>query len=91
MNAGTVTTMRLCDIDALIAEYDKIHVGAAGKARQLMVDAPAVDAVPVIRCGECKHNLRPDKPNSICEFEIPIFDIYGFCSEGERREDGDEE
>ena len=50
---------------------------------------PAVDAVEVVRCGECKHNLRPDKPNSICEFDIPIFDIYGYCSEGERREDGE--
>lgn len=52
---------------ALIAEYDRVHVGAPGGARKLMEDAPAVDAVPVVygqwsqrkgdgalyRCSEC--------------------------------------
>lgn len=33
---------------ALIAEYDRVHVGAPGGARKLMEDAPAVDAVPVV-------------------------------------------
>lgn len=33
---------------ALIANYDRIHVGEPGKARKLMEDAPAVDAVPVV-------------------------------------------
>lgn len=37
----------LIDRDALIAEYDRVHVGEAGKARQLMEEAPTVDAVPV--------------------------------------------
>ena len=35
---------------ALIAEYDRVHVGAPGGARRLMVDAPAVDVVEVMRC-----------------------------------------
>ena len=30
--------MRLIDADALIAEYDKVHVGPAGGARKLMED-----------------------------------------------------
>lgn len=34
--------MRLIDADALIAEYDRVHIGEPGKARQLMVDAPTV-------------------------------------------------
>lgn len=38
----------------LIAEYDKVHIGAAGGARKLMVDAPAIDAVEVVRCKDCK-------------------------------------
>ena len=37
--------MRLIDADALIAEYDRVHIGQAGGARKLMVDAPTVDAV----------------------------------------------
>lgn len=32
---------------ALLAEYDKHHVGAPGGARKLIEEAPAVDAVPV--------------------------------------------
>ena len=30
---------------ALIAEYDRVHIGPTGGARKLMEDAPAVDAV----------------------------------------------
>ena len=31
--------------EALIVEYDRIHIGPAGGARKLMVDAPAADVV----------------------------------------------
>ena len=37
---------RYTDIDKLIAEYDRVHVGPAGGARKLMVDAPIADVVP---------------------------------------------
>ena len=37
---------RYTDIDKLIAEYDRIHVGPAGGARKLMVEAPIADVVP---------------------------------------------
>lgn len=33
----------LIDRDAIIAEYDRVHVGAPGGARKLMQDAPAVN------------------------------------------------
>lgn len=32
---------------ALLARYDRIHVGAPGAARKMIEDAPTVDAVPV--------------------------------------------
>lgn len=35
--------MRLIDADALIAKYDAMHVGAPGRARNLIVDAPTVN------------------------------------------------
>lgn len=41
---------RLIDANALIAEYDRVHIGPAGGARKLMEDAPTVDAVEV-RCN----------------------------------------
>ena len=34
--------MRLIDKDALLAEYDRVHIGEAGKARKLIEDAPEV-------------------------------------------------
>jgi len=33
---------RLLDSDALIAEYDRVHVGEPGRARKLMEDAPTI-------------------------------------------------
>ena len=69
--------MRLIDADALLAEYDRQHEGEPGKARKLIVDAPNVDAVEVVRCKECvSHN--------ICKFE-QFQGLNGFCSCGERK------
>ena len=38
--------MRLTDADALLAEYDRVHVGPPGKARQLILDAPTIEPGP---------------------------------------------
>ena len=40
---------RLIDVNALIAEYDRVHIGPPGGARKLMEDAPTVEAVEVVR------------------------------------------
>lgn len=37
---------RYTDIDKLIAEYDRVHVGPAGGARKLMVEAPIAEVAP---------------------------------------------
>ena len=44
------TSERLDVIDrrALIAEYDRVHIGPPGGARKLMEDAPRADAVEVV-------------------------------------------
>lgn len=49
--------MRLIDADALIAEYDKVHVGSAGGARKLMEDAPTIK--PESNCSEFPNNWIP--------------------------------
>lgn len=79
----------------LIAEYGRVHKGPAGGARELMRLAPAVDAVEVVRCGECMHRGDGD----ICPMRHLIFDVPsasyiwidqtlndGFCSFGVRKE-----
>ncbi len=35
--------MRLIDKDALLAEYDRVHVGEPGNARKLIENAPTVE------------------------------------------------
>ena len=46
---------QLIDANALIAEYDRVHIGEPGKARKLIKAAPTVDAVEVVRCQDCKY------------------------------------
>lgn len=45
--------MRLIDADALIAEYDRVHVGAPGGARKLIEDAPTIE--PERKTGKWLH------------------------------------
>ena len=85
---------------ALLAEYDRVHVGAAGGARKLIAEAPAVDAVEVVRCKDCKHCAidkyvkRPFcilngevRPNGHIWFGVGVTEEH-YCSYGERREKG---
>lgn len=83
---------RLIDANALIAEYDRVHIGPAGGARKLIEDAPTVDAVEVIRCGECRHWVHEFGIVGHCNYAGIHLDHanYGFCSCGERRSDGEE-
>ena len=74
---------RLIDANALIAEYDRVHVGEPSNARKLIVDAPTVEAVEIVRCRECKHRYS----DSWCEYVDDDDNFY--CARGERK-DGDE-
>lgn len=51
---------------------------------------PTVDAVPVVRCKDCKHNNLPRSAgNADCELFYGMTDACGFCHKGEwREEDG---
>lgn len=73
---------------ALLAEYDRVHVGAPGGARKLMQDAPTIDAVPVVRCKDCK-NYAFDGIYYHCK-EMGFYsnnrERNEFCSYGERKE-----
>ena len=47
------------------------------------------DVVEVVRCKDCIHNsLNRRSGNAYCELGIGLFQLYDFCSEGERKEDG---
>ena len=79
---------RLIDANALIAEYDRVHVGEPGKARKLIEDAPTVEAVEIVRCRDCKHC---DPENYHCDHYMGTVAPLrrkpdDFCSYGERKE-----
>ena len=79
------TEKRLIDANALIAEYDRVHIGEAGKARKLMVDAPTVDAVEVVH-GRWAF-IGEACVCSVCH-KATIQDFY-FCPECGAKMDGD--
>lgn len=71
---------RACDVDDMIDELE---------------NAPTVDAVPVVRCKDCKHR-RVHKSWFECELDSAdpydqgrtSWDDDWFCADGERRDDG---
>jgi hypothetical protein len=80
---------------ALIAEYDRNHVGAPGGARKLMVDAPAAHVVEVVRCKDCAACDRCYPAKALgeeaavgwyCKFRKTYVKPNDFCSHGERKE-----
>lgn len=48
------------------------------------------DAVVIIRCKDCKYytSMIPNKNTGICSLASRHLGDYGFCSEGERKENG---
>ena len=63
----------------------------------LIDDAPTIDAVEVVRCKDCKHRQTDECPMFFEEqIDITEYIIHdytrddGYCSWGERREDGEE-
>ena len=57
--------------------------------RKALDEAPTVDAVPVVRCKDCKQWRRntgfTDNPNGHCFYHDIDANGFDFCSYGERR------
>ncbi len=61
---------RYTDIDKLIAEYDRVHVGPAGGARKLMVEAPIADVAPR---AEVAREIFEEIEEYFGMYNVPIF------------------
>lgn len=96
--------MRLIDADALQTLFNDVSTSLLGKAElckdtehmvrafimttEMIQDAQTVDAVPVVRCRECKHLYTDECGFPTCEADAmlnPEADDY--CSLGERCSD----
>ena len=79
--------MRLIDIEAEVCAdcvfRDKCDRQAYCWAKEMQT----VDAVPVVRCRECKY-YKPDEFECGCDFAggLPYVKNDDFCSYGERKE-----
>lgn len=57
---------------------------------QLQEQCDGVTWVKVVRCKDCIHNsLNRKSGNAYCDLGIGLFQLYDYCSRGERREDAD--
>lgn len=88
--------MRLIDADALIHTlYELERRAGFGTIKdsldgfKLLIDhAPTVDAVPVVRCKDCKHLDICKRGTLYClKTELIISSLEWFCKDGERLED----
>lgn len=80
--------MRLIDADALMEkEYSRLRDGdVLWRIPPSHIDlAPTIDAVPVVRCQECKHKNTTACPAYDAPFMRTSLRIK-FCSEGKRKE-----
>lgn len=84
---------RLIDANALLEDLEsKIYWGQANNVAILegIKDAPTVDAVEVVRCGNCKQFREPfciRRDDETHRERINMLTV-DYCSYGERKNDG---
>ena len=87
--------MRLIDADALFAEFENVdwynNADRDEIAERLVLQAPTIDAVEVVRCRECKYwidnSFEDDDLFRECRWrDDETTDGDDFCSYGERKE-----
>ena len=89
--------MRLIDADSAklaVSDYKifRCQLGGLMDVAEFIDDQPTIDAVPVVRCRECKYRF---KNNGHDKSGCPIIDANiwmdddDFCSHGERKEGAD--
>ena len=97
--------MRIIDADAMKRVYQEVlcnHVACIDcsffmddeycRFETMLSEAPTVDAVPVVRCRECKHRKYDDIFGMLwCNLDSCTKRVKpdDFCSNGERKEGAD--
>lgn len=78
-------------IDADFACKGCVRYGTSLSCEECVVnDAPTVDAVPVVRCKECKYHEDEEIGMVYCPNMIGGWVVENwFCADGKRKEGGD--
>lgn len=93
--------MRLIDVDALVKALNESGVPYRADVQEVLDAQPTVDAVPVVRCKDCRWwDNSDDSPFGYCmavkhgymseNWEIGIYRLYKgdfYCADGERKDD----
>lgn len=64
-----------------------VNFAAHSKIQRIIADTPTIDAVPVVRCRECRSYNKPK--TGWCEVHLDREHMDDFCSYGERKEGAD--
>ena len=92
--------MRLIDADALLDELSNLEPRCANKyvkqgiddglhyyMPKILEEQPTIDAVPVVRCKDCKDaGERVGDESVLCRSAGCLMGLDAFCSYGERKE-----
>ena len=89
--------MRLIDADAMKRVYQEVlcsHVACIDcsffmddkycRFETMLSEAPTINAIPVVRCRECRSYNKPK--TGWCEVHLECEHMDDFCSYGERKE-----
>ena len=83
---------RLADRAMILDEIDQCSAETVRVDMTIITRSPAVDAVEVVRCKDCKHCRKAldGAEDSFwgCWYWNDAVELDGYCSYGERREDG---
>ena len=92
----TASEKRLIDANKLIDFIDVGHLRHPGElcysefdVANILLHAPTVDAVEVVRCRDCKHIMFSDCYGECGKGHMGIVRPDDFCSRGERKEAAD--
>lgn len=96
-----MSDVRLIDANALLrsfdvawmVEYDETGCGVTRKAIPVesIEKAPTIDAVPVVRCRDCKYSVCIFKAHFVgCDMWKQATPKDGFCHMGEKMDGGAE-
>ena len=78
--------MRLIDADALFKDLEEQGIPFNNEINTAILIAQTIDAVPVVRCGECKYLMANGICNMFADGNIKP-SASDFCSYGERKDD----